>query len=394
MKRLSVGAGVLLALCVTLAGCGPQNKGNPNPPQPPGPPGGPVGGPGGMVGGPTGLPGPGGPGPMPMPQAPLKAALTFPINTDQKGAGLALSPDGALAVTQGKGIHLWDTTTGKEIPWQDDKTAGQLKDSRATPVFSADGTRLWARGKSALLAVNPKTHQTEESIPAESGGSQRLAVSPDGKYLATESEVYDAAAKKKLFDYGAGQQLKELAFSRDGKTLVGRTAQAITLWDVEEGKLKHSIPFAETGPEDTQFIVVSPTDETFAVRKGSGKDSAVEVRDLATGEVRGSTSGGPELAPGRMAGSPDGKYRAVAALMGQGDSPPQGVLLVQPTNPVPTFLDPPQPRVDVVVFSGNGNKLGIIAPPEKEGMLNVVLWDLTQLGKNPNPGPGPAPGPR
>jgi WD40 repeat protein/serine/threonine protein kinase len=78
---------------------------------------------------------------------------------------------------------------------------------------------------------------------AEDRASYCLALSPDGRWLATSFGVYDLAQRRLLFDYPANEdgtyrQVYGIDFSSDGRRMVCVTTQGeALLWDVAQWKL-------------------------------------------------------------------------------------------------------------------------------------------------------------
>jgi len=392
MRRLLIAPAVLLVAAVVVGGCKPSTQTSPQETspaqQPPAPP----------VSSPNPTTGPKpGPAEPNKPAVELKAIKTFPICTKFRLFDIALSPDGATAVAHDDkedGPHLWETATGKVIAWQDADTAKYFKGSVTGPVFSSDGSRLWtvvgvplSLGDYAIISMNTKTHKIEESIPATWGQSSCLALSPDEKLLATSWAVYDLKTKKSQFEFGKElRNQRALAFSHDGKMLVGRDDKAITIWNVETGKVAHTIPFKKDAVSDKYFLAVSPKTNVFATRVDGGTDGGLEIRDLETGDVKVTYAKGPNLAPGGLAWSADGKYLTVAVDLGfVDDAIRKAIWVLDGTSGKPlASLSPTLTHsIDAIAFSGDSTKLAIITETDNEprAAAQIVLWDLGKLPK-------------
>jgi WD40 repeat protein len=166
-------------------------------------------------------------------------------------AFLAFSLDSKTLLSRGpvgKGLHLWETTTGKEVRrfdehWDtvtfrahalspDGKTAAVVYDdeqNKSRPV------RLW----------DVQTGKERLALPGEKAQAACLAFSPDSKTLAVGHEgrpdealiLHDASTGKKLRSLKGDGAPGTLAFSRDGKTLAAAGAgNSILLWDLSSRK--------------------------------------------------------------------------------------------------------------------------------------------------------------
>ena len=225
--------------------------------------------------------------------------------------GVAFSPDGKIVAAAGYGadsdqIHLWELSSGKKnakLPWErgnvysavriaytpDGKTliAGQCFDSKVGLWDVASGKKrqeLDAKAGSIFsLALSPdgatlatgsrqggvplwdvKTGRLIRTLPAASERAcTDVAFSPNGKSLAAvESDSYssnfkdrncisiwDIATGKKLSQFKGGSQLGNIAYSRDGKTLI-LASGAIRLLDAATGK--------EVGPTAGSRVYLGP----------------------------------------------------------------------------------------------------------------------------------------
>jgi WD40 repeat protein len=190
---------------------------------------------------------------------------------------LASSPDGKLLVGTGwisEVINVWDASTGKEL----------------SPI----GT-----------------------VP-KSGGPKCLALSPDGRILATGGmdriiRLWDVGARKEIRQL-VGQEgtIWALAFSPDGKIVAGVTAKgnnqfhangtdrAIRIWNVQSGQVLRTIE----GPTDGSWSVAWSADGR--VLATGGEDGLIRFWEAITGQERVQLAGheGPVSA---LAFTKDGK---------------------------------------------------------------------------------------
>jgi WD40 repeat protein len=101
----------------------------------------------------------------------------------------AFSPEGRWLATCGDEFVLWDSTTGRR------ETLAFLTSDPREPIktmaFTPDGHWLIASGANAEIYVWDMTTRRREGrrFPSAMAGVQCLAISPDGKTLATGSQV-------------------------------------------------------------------------------------------------------------------------------------------------------------------------------------------------------------
>jgi WD40 repeat protein len=162
---------------------------------------------------------------------------------------LAFAPDGRTLATGGRdnAVRLWDPDSGAEVRKFEQPAADAkgLRNMRAL-AFAPDGQTLAACGPRGRVGTetwgwNPRTG--EERFRLETGWSECIAFSPDGRLLAASAgtstgekvvRLWDVAARRVRATLAGHQDVVYfLAFSPDGKTLAtGSWDGTVRLWHV------------------------------------------------------------------------------------------------------------------------------------------------------------------
>jgi WD40 repeat protein len=278
---------------------------------------------------------------------------------------VALSPDGGVLATldSDERVRLWDARTGKQLRQAEGTfkwTSWTTLHCTFTFTFAPDGRTLYvgepgavrvintADGKAAALPSPPRKGLSLDLVSPDgtaglsvAGGGrlvvwelksgkvlaevagpkdpQLLALSSGGKRLAVAIEedapavvVYDLASGKELCRcQGHGTAVGELAFSPDGKALLGGCCGlTVRLWDAETGKERWSCD-GGAGIGSWSTIAFAPDGKTVAVLEGY---AIFRLLDPETGKDRVPVVGCLDLVRA-LAVAPDGR----SVFTGAGD---------------------------------------------------------------------------
>jgi WD40 repeat protein len=187
-----------------------------------------------------------------------------------------LAVAGILAAPAMVAALWWATARGPSLT-----LAGHQGEVRSV-AFSTDGTRLATRDSATVKLWNPATERETLSIPVDdSEFTDRLALSPDGKRLATSGrtvQVWDLATGQKLLSFAGSQSFINfsVAFSTDGRFLA-TGGGPVDLWDPVTGQPIRTLIGGEDRMEGLAF---SPDSRHLA---GAGWSGTLWVWDTATG---------------------------------------------------------------------------------------------------------------
>jgi WD40 repeat protein len=202
---------------------------------------------------------------------------------------LDFSSDGKTltAATYGYKRYRWETATGKQFGERIYKGIGLV----ATP----DGKYVVGSDFGAIFLQDAATAKVIREFKGQKQ-SAKLAISPDGLYLACGAPEENgtvllwelATGKERCRCQGAPHLANALAFSPDGKYLVGSTANmqvytpenSIYLWDVATGREVRQ--FRGSGHSVT-CLAYSSDGRTIV---SGGGDKTVRLWETATGKER------------------------------------------------------------------------------------------------------------
>jgi WD40 repeat protein len=192
----------------------------------------------------------------------FRNAATGAIEHARPGTRVAFSPDRRLAAVAGSDgtVQVLDAATLRA-----EREFRYLAGDLSALTFSPDGRTLAFRGAGGVTLLSSTTRDGQlRAVPTEGPGA--LAFSANGTRLITSS------ARRSVLDVSA------VRFA---------DALAIQSWDVGTGTVQRSASIPMLG--SAQNVVFSPDVRVLA--SGVGASAAVELRDVATGELVGVLGG-------------------------------------------------------------------------------------------------------
>jgi WD40 repeat protein len=114
-------------------------------------------------------------------------------------------------------------------------------------VSSPDGKRSVSALDKVITISDTQTQKEIARLQGHTGPITTLAISPDGKFLASGSQdktiaMWEMFTGKILWRVQGGGLVSSLTFSGDGKALTSRTAdKTLTDWEVATGKVRRQV---------------------------------------------------------------------------------------------------------------------------------------------------------
>ncbi len=215
---------------------------------------------------------------------------------------LAISPDGKSIVAKkltGRFIH--DAATGQELRKIDLPAADSFQRNNWL-AFTPDNKAVAATSEGTVIHLIDFESGKRIRDFAHDDGDIILAVafSPDGKLMASGGHYHSeptAGPFARLWEVETGRELRRLmhgndkgygeiralAFSPDGKTLVGGGQSVCArLWDVGPGKERKAVPLNDD-PTMILAVAFAPDGKTVAAASASG---SIRLHDAITGDER------------------------------------------------------------------------------------------------------------
>ena len=219
---------------------------------------------------------------------------------------ILFTPDGreVITVAADKTIRVWDTASGETVrvlrlpigPAEEGRldSADLSKDGRTLAV-----ARRGAReDDTTIYLITLASGRIERVIPARTHGIKSLALSPDGKWLATGGDdrvvrLWEVASGKCVHELPAAKKklrgrITGLAFSPDSKHLLTGYLKWAGVWNVATGTNETVL---KTVSQFTNCVAWSPDGKSLAVgggdkSKDDDKEKAAPDNDDPTDKYR------------------------------------------------------------------------------------------------------------
>ncbi|HLJ93719.1 MAG TPA: sigma-70 family RNA polymerase sigma factor [Gemmataceae bacterium] len=216
--------------------------------------------------------------------------------------GMAFTHDGQTLATvvfppTDKAFRTWDMTTGKEL-----RGFGPPLSS-CWLAFSPDGKILATAGSNSIRLWDPRSGQERELTKGHQGPIRGLAVSPNGRLVASASEdgtvhLWEAVTGKQMRCFTGPGEAYAVTFSPDGRTVASSANdKTVRVWDIATGEVIRQLQ----GDQDrSSSPLFTPDGKTLAC---SSSEGVLSLWNIATGERVREWRG----VAGRLAFSPDGK---------------------------------------------------------------------------------------
>jgi WD40 repeat protein len=215
--------------------------------------------------------------------------------------GLAYSPNGQFLITGGKVGGIWEMLGQRSTTL----LGTSMLTSFSSLALSVDGKHLATQSERGIVQIWSVKTQKAVSLIKHEGELNAIVFSPDGKYLATGGEdktarIWEIPSGK---PFGSPLQhevaVKSISFSKDGKYLATAcNDKTVRVWEIVGGKFVRD---ALVHSEDIFAITFSPDGNYLAAKTRKN----IQVWDLTSRQVIARIGEG---ARGPIAFSGDGKY--------------------------------------------------------------------------------------
>jgi WD40 repeat protein len=234
----------------------------------------------------------------------IAATLLLSLASPLEGIGITLKISKALAQTSTS-----QDRTAKEVAMpeaspvdptipkicQNLQSLRSFEISATSVVVSPDSQTFVSSDRKGTIKLRDlKTGEVLRTLTGHSGEVESLAISSDGRILASVSRNYNSKERSsnidiKIWNLHTGELLHSLdeptdflksisvAISPDSQTLISRWNKVIKIWNLSTGELLRTLE----GDSDVAAIAVSPDSQILV----SSDDSTIKLWNLTTGEL-------------------------------------------------------------------------------------------------------------
>lgn len=181
-----------------------------------------------------------------------KTPITIPGHIDGV-TSIAISPDGNLLASSGRSVHrisLWNLKNGEFIKF----LLGHTKDINSI-AFMSDGTTLVSGSDDGTI----RFWNTKEGNQLKTYDGISAILSPDGNRFASYTSdgyirIWDIQSGNLLCSTkSATENVYDMMFSPDGRTITTSTGSEIHFWNVETGHLIDTISDYSQGTNSIKY---------------------------------------------------------------------------------------------------------------------------------------------
>ncbi len=169
---------------------------------------------------------------------------------------LAFSGDGKKLITISDAIHVWDTSTWRELATiqNSEVNASGLTGGGGGVAVSPDGNQL-ARvdvGQIKFTDLNSGREARAVSLPDQKLQNEELAYSPDGRLLLAgivenKLKVWDMTNKAERVQAPTAKDYGFIRFSSDGRLIAFAENYTVKMWEIATGRALPTLNIPNTG---------------------------------------------------------------------------------------------------------------------------------------------------